>query len=218
MSKPDKPYRVRFVDNEIHYIPREKIKESPHNWRVHLDPQRLALIKSFQDIGIVAPVIVRRLKNGNYELIDGHLRSELLEENGGVPCVITDLDGDESRKQITVHDPISAMAGQDTQKLSLNLKFLAKNGDELSKLVFPDYMIDPLLSANWNPGKPGEMPGREEGDQMGGHAKGVEPIELTKRERTLIQKAIAKWVKENPDDDDDTEGAVVAKICAYFLS
>ena len=218
MSKSGTTYRLRFRDHQLHMIPANLIKESPHNWRLHLEPQRLALEQSFREIGVVAPAIVRELKGGFYELIDGHLRKDMIGSHQEVPCLITDLTADESRKQITVHDPISAMAGQDTEKLSLNLKFLTKKGDDaLSKLVFPDYIIDPLLSANWKPDKPGEMPGRGD-DTMGGHVKGVEPIELTRKERSAIKKAIEKWISENPDDEEETEGAIVAKICRYFTS
>lgn len=203
---------------KVHMIPADKIKESPHNWRIHLDSQRAALEQSLQEVGIVAPMIVRELKGGFYELIDGHLRTDMIGTKQEVPCMITDLDANESRKQITVHDPISAMAGQDSEKLSLNLKFLAKMGDTLSKAVFPDYVIDPLLSANWKPDKPGEMPTRGDGDTMGTHAKGVDPIEVTRRERSAIKKAIDKWIEENPDDEDESEGAIVAKVCKYFTS
>jgi len=216
MPGSSKSFRLRFKSNQLQLIPANKIKDSPHNWRVHLDPQRAALQKSLEKIGIIEPVIVRDLGKGFYELIDGHLRTEMIGTDQEVPVLITDLTEAEAREQITVHDPISAMAGQDAEQLGLNLKWLKKQKqDDLAGLVFPDYVIDPLLAADWKPGAAGDLPGRE-GNGVGGHASQVDPVELTKKERKLIEAAVSKWVEENPQDDAKSEGAILAMICKHF--
>jgi hypothetical protein len=43
------------------------------------------------------------------------------------------------------------MAEQDSEALSTLLKDLTEQQDSLAQLVWPDYIIDPLLSADWTP-------------------------------------------------------------------
>jgi len=216
MPKQGKSYRMRIVG--YREIPAKQIKASPYNWRLHLDQQRHALQASLEQIGIVDACVVRQTGKDTYELVDGHLRTDMLGGEQAVPCLVTDLTTDEARKQITVHDPISAMAGQDTEMLSKNLKWLAKQDDTLSKMVFPDYIIDPMLAADWSPTDKQELPTKGENDHVGGHASDVPPIIVTVKEMRMIKPAIKKWKDENPDDVDDSDGLIIAKICKYFTS
>jgi ParB-like chromosome segregation protein Spo0J len=149
MSKPSKSYRLRITGYQV--IPANKIKKSPHNWRLHLKEQRAALQASMERIGMVDACVVRKLKGDNYELVDGHLRTELIGTSQEVPCLITDLTEDEARMQITVHDPIAAMAAQDDEILAANLKWMDKQKETLARLVFPEFVVDPLVNNKAKP-------------------------------------------------------------------
>ncbi len=86
---------------------------SPDNWRMHPASQVEALRAAMEEIGIVAPLIVREV-DGHYQIVDGHLRAEL-DADQKVPVAIVDLDDDEARKVIATLDPIGAMAETDDE-------------------------------------------------------------------------------------------------------
>lgn len=210
----EKDYRIRIVGFD--YLEASMIYPSPHNWRLHLDPQREAMSLILSQIGVIGAVIVRTVSKNKYELIDGHLRKDVIGTRQKVPALITDLTAEESRAAITVFDPIGAMAGQDSEQLSLNLKWLEKAGDTISKAVFPDYIRNPLLTASWEPGEPGEMPEREDGGRPASGNADAQPIIVTKKERSVIEKAIGRYLAVHPDAEDETEGHILSLICKAF--
>jgi hypothetical protein len=204
---PDKPYRIRIVG--YREIEARFIFPSQWNWRLHLDPQRDALTTALERYGILDACVVRRITNSKFELLDGHLRTDLIGTRQPVPCLITDLTEDEARAAITTFDPLSAMAGQDTEKLALNLQWLEKRKDEVAAKVFPDYNFAPLKL-------PGTEGGGEEGSSKSSSSREVQPITVTRKERREIEKAVNLYIKAHPEAVDESEGYIVAQICKAF--
>ena len=57
------------------------------------------LIESISNLGVLTPVIVRNLDDGNYEIISGHRRTEACRRLGieTIPCIVKELTRDEAK-------------------------------------------------------------------------------------------------------------------------
>ena len=75
-----------------------------------------------------------------------------------VPVLVLDVSEEEADKLLATLDPLAAMAGKDTEQLASLLKTLKDSNDALTPLVWPDYVIDPLMAANWTPPEPTDSP------------------------------------------------------------
>ena len=102
------------------------------------------------------------------------------------------------------------MAEKDAEQLASLLGNLKEQNDNLAALVWPDYIIDPLLSADWTPPEPGEMPTKEQKSEQ-------DVLYLTAEQRETIDAAIAKCRKFN-EDDSLTEAQCVELICVEYLA
>ena len=56
------------------------------------------LIDSISNLGVLTPIIVRSIEDGNYEIISGHRRSEACRRLGieAIPCIVKELTKDEA--------------------------------------------------------------------------------------------------------------------------
>ena len=56
------------------------------------------LIDSISNLGVLTPIIVRSLEDGNYEIISGHRRAEACRRLGieAIPCIVKELTRDEA--------------------------------------------------------------------------------------------------------------------------
>ena len=56
------------------------------------------LIESIANLGVLTPIIVRSLDDGNYEIISGHRRAEACNRLGieTIPCIVKELTKDEA--------------------------------------------------------------------------------------------------------------------------
>lgn len=97
-------------------IPADKLRPNPRNWRTHPKHQREALSAVLAEIGFADCVLVRETDAG-YELIDGHLRLDLMKDHK-VPALILDVTREEADKILLTLDPLAGMAGVDKDALS----------------------------------------------------------------------------------------------------
>lgn len=140
---------------ECERIAASKLTHHPKNWRPHGKKQRATMRDLFIELGFVKPVDVYVAREGDklveigvltvgdIVLMDGHLRIEELPLDYPVPINRTDLDESEAAKYLVTCDPLSAMAGQDDERLHGLLDMVqssSKNVQEmLGKLVkLPD--------------------------------------------------------------------------------
>jgi ParB-like chromosome segregation protein Spo0J len=114
-------------------IPAKNIVPSPWNWRTHSKEQQQALLGILKEVGIAGAVLVRKLKNGKYMLIDGHLRRETLP-NEKIPAVVLDVSEKEAKKLLLAVDPLAAMAGKDEEALQKLLKEVETEDESLASL------------------------------------------------------------------------------------
>jgi len=132
---------------------------NPKNWRRHPKVQADALRGLLGEIGNADALLVRELRDGRLQLIDGHLRAETMPDDE-VPVLVLDLDEAESDKLLLTLDPLASMASADGERLGALLDSVrtddpaiqallddlrAQEGrllENLSDLVDPDPQVD----------------------------------------------------------------------------
>lgn len=113
--------------------PANEFKFNPLNWRKHPKRQTDALESILRDVGWVQNVIVNQ-RTGN--LIDGHARVELALKTGeSVPYISVDLSEDEENLMLATLDPISAMAGIESEKLGELLKGISVSDNKINLVL-----------------------------------------------------------------------------------
>ena len=113
-------------------IPASKLIPHPLNHRTHPDHQKRVLQGLLDDVGWADAVIVRETPEG-YQILDGHLRSEMT--TGKIPCLVVDLSDDEANLLLATHDHIAGMAGTDQSKLDDLLSELSSKNDDVQSLL-----------------------------------------------------------------------------------
>ncbi len=88
-------------------IPVSAIRPNPHQPRTHFDEDTLAaLTASIREVGILQPVLVRPLANGEYELVAGERRWRAARRAGlpAVPAIVRDVNEVTSVEQALVEN------------------------------------------------------------------------------------------------------------------
>lgn len=115
-------------------VPAKDLVPHPQNWRSHPRAQRAAMEGALKELGMADALLVRKLPDGRFQICDGHLRQDVLKDQE-VPCLLLDLDDIETKKLLTVLDPIGAMARADSEQLDALLKGISFDDAALNKLV-----------------------------------------------------------------------------------
>lgn len=100
---------------EFRRVPASELLPNPRNWRLHPQAQESALRGVLDEIGVADAVIVRETEDG-LELIDGHLRRDVLGDQP-VPVLVLDVTEEEAEKLLLTLDPLAMMAHADTDQL-----------------------------------------------------------------------------------------------------
>jgi len=100
---------------ELRRVPASELRANPKNWRRHPPSQEAALRGVLEDIGFADAVIARETPDG-LELIDGHLRQEVMGDQV-VPVLIVDVTEEEADKLLLTYDPLAMMAEADNKAL-----------------------------------------------------------------------------------------------------
>ena len=199
---------IRNRVKSLRMVPASDLRPNPKNWRTHPKAQADALRGVLSEIGLADACLARELPDGSLMLIDGHLRAETLGD-GDVPVLILDVNEAEADKLLATLDPLAAMAEKDAEQLASLLGTLKDQNDNLAAMVWPDYIIDPLLSADWTPPEPGEMPTKEQKSEQ-------DVLRLTAEQRETINAAVAKC-REFNDDDSLTDSQCIELVCQEYL-
>jgi hypothetical protein len=201
--------QIRDRIKELRRVPASQLRPNPKNWRTHPQEQADALRGVLAEVGIADACIAREMPDGSLMLVDGHLRTETL---GGelVPVLVLDVNEEEADKILATLDPLAGMAEQNNKKLSELFESLKQSGDILHTLTWPDYIIDPLLYADWNPPDPELLPDKQKQKENFHH------ISLTTEERKVITEAVNQYHKENPHEESLTFGECLVCICKQW--
>jgi len=138
---------------ELRRVKASELLPNPKNWRTHPDNQKNALKAILAEVGYADAVLAYETPKG-LMLVDGHLRAETTPDNM-VPVLVLDINEAEADKLLATIDPLAGLAQQDSEKLAELFQNLKDMGDTLANQVWPDYIIDPLLTADWTPPEDG---------------------------------------------------------------
>ena len=152
--------------------------------------------------------LARELEDGSLMLIDGHLRAETATDSV-VPVLVLDVSEGEADKILATLDPLTSMAEKDAEQLASLLQSLQDNGDTLAGLVWPDYVMDPLLTADWTPPEEESLPGKEQKSEQ-------DVIRLTADQKETVDAAVEKF-KDFHESPSLSLGECVALICQEYL-
>jgi hypothetical protein len=120
-------YRDRITEQRIVKV--RDLVAHPANWRTHPKEQQDALAGALREVGNIDALTVRPLPGepGKYQIVDGHLRANLMPDDA-VRVDVTDLSDAEAAYVLTTKDPLAAMARADAERLGALLHDV-KSGD-----------------------------------------------------------------------------------------
>lgn len=177
--------KIRDRIKEFKRVKASELLPNPKNWRTHPEKQQNAMRSVLAEIGFADAVLAYETPNG-LMLVDGHLRTETAAD-AMVPVLVLDINDLEADKLLATLDPLAGLAGMDSEKLSDLFKGLVESEDKLIGNVWPDYMIDPLLSADWKPPEDDGSPPQDRGDS--GESKDGTTVKFTEKQWAEIQLA-----------------------------
>ena len=100
---------------EFKRIPASELIPNAKNWRRHPREQVQAFQEIIDEVGFADVVIVREV-DGGYELIDGHMRTGMLQDET-LPAIVLDLNDEEAEIILATMDPLGTMAKSNNDKL-----------------------------------------------------------------------------------------------------
>ena len=86
-------------NEQIQHLPLSSLVPfKDHPFRVVDDDRMMETVESVREYGVLVPIIVRPLEDGNYEIVSGHRRKRACELAGidEIPVIIRDMDDDEA--------------------------------------------------------------------------------------------------------------------------
>ena len=100
---------------ELRRVPASELRKNPRNWRTHPPAQEAALRGILDEIGFADAMIARETEDG-LELIDGHLRRDVMGDQE-VPVLVLDVTEEEADQLLLTLDPLAMMAHADQDQL-----------------------------------------------------------------------------------------------------
>jgi DNA modification methylase len=126
--------KIRDRIKEFRRVPASELRPNPANWRTHPEAQQNALRGVLAEVGIAAAVIARELPDGTLELIDGHLRTDVLPGEM-IPTLVLDVDEAEAAKLLATFDPLGKMAEADPARLDALLREIDTGSEALQEML-----------------------------------------------------------------------------------
>lgn len=128
-TKP--PYRMRI--REHRKVRASELLAHPLNPRIHPDFQKEALTDILQEVGFARSLLVFETSEGKLQLIDGHLRQSLAE-NQEVMVEILDVNEAEANALLLSIDPLASLALYDSPTLQALKNVVETSSDALKQL------------------------------------------------------------------------------------
>ena len=125
---------VRNRITELRFVRAGDLREHRKNWRRHPDRQRRVLQELLDEVGYADALVARVADDGMLELIDGHLRRNL-DEDQVVPVLVVDVNEDEADLLLATLDPVTGLAGADPERVAELLASVHASGDAVRELL-----------------------------------------------------------------------------------
>jgi hypothetical protein len=143
---------VRNRVKELRFVRAAELRPNPRNWRTHPEFQQRALRAVLDDVGFADALVARELLDGSLELIDGHLRAEILPDDT-LPVLVLNVDEREADLLLATLDPLSALADCNRDAVAELCKRVETESDDLREL-FERLSTDPPLAATTETDQP----------------------------------------------------------------
>jgi energy-coupling factor transporter ATP-binding protein EcfA2 len=116
--RPSTPQQQPFRDRirELRRVPASSLIANPLNWRIHGEQQKGAVTSLMHQFGIVDAIIARENEQGQLEIIDGHLRTDVVGDQQ-VPVLVLDVTAEEAAGILATFDGVGGLAETDVEKL-----------------------------------------------------------------------------------------------------
>lgn len=124
---------IRNRVKQLRLVRLKDLRPNPRNWRTHPPCQRRALEAVLAEVGFADALIARELPDGSLELIDGHLRAELLPDDR-LPVLVLDVDQQEADKLLASLDPLAALAGRNQDAVAALIARVQSESEHLQAL------------------------------------------------------------------------------------
>jgi len=193
---------------ELRRVPASELRANPKNWRTHPPAQEAALKGVLAEIGFADAMIARETEHG-LELIDGHLRREVMGDQE-VPVLVLDVTEEEADQLLLTLDPLAMMSHADQDQL---LALLRDNpfesnavADMLEALVNGERDVMPDLT---------EYPTLADGDKS---SFGQMTFTVTEDQRMEIEGALKRAKLHGFDDTENSNsnGNALALIAMEY--
>lgn len=89
--------RLADTQERIQMLSPEKMQPFPnHPFKVIDDDKMTDMVESIKEYGVLVPIIVRPVENGNYEIVSGHRRhhAAVLAGQEEIPAIVREMDED----------------------------------------------------------------------------------------------------------------------------
>lgn len=89
--------RLADTQERIQMLSPEKMQPFPnHPFKVIDDDKMADMVESIKEYGVLVPIIVRPVENGNYEIVSGHRRhhAAVLAGQEEIPAIVREMDED----------------------------------------------------------------------------------------------------------------------------
>lgn len=162
-------HRSRYVETVM--VQASSLVPSNLNWKTHPEQQRTLVDAAMQEIGIADVLIARRNEAGELELIDGHLRQDILGDTE-VPVAVFDLTEAEGNKLMLVLDPLAGLAEPNAQDMDALLRTIEISNQDLSGFVTQMAEDAGVVPKQWDSPEPAAgkpRPAKEHTCPMCGH-------------------------------------------------
>lgn len=140
------------------------------------------------------------------QLIDGHLRQSLAGDTP-LPVLVLDVTEEEAEEILLTYDPIGSLAERNNEALAGILKDSQERGNSLAATVWPSYIIDPLVTANWQPPKVEDMP----------EPDSTHRVNFTAEQWEVVKAAIVEYRRQEEMDDRLSDAQCLELICQKIL-
>jgi hypothetical protein len=158
-------FEIRDRIREFRRVPAAELHPRVDNLRAHPQTQRLATASMLREIGFAGAVLAWEPQPGYLELLDGHLRQDLVSGNQLVPTLILDVNEDEARLLNALYDPLGDLAVVKKDLVRDVLDQIKTDEDELqvmllelsgsAKIEKPGASAEEEIAAANNVGPPG---------------------------------------------------------------
>jgi len=132
----------------LEWVKAPDLEPHPDNVRIHPKSQVANMRRILDELGFAGVILARPLKDGKYQILDGHLRVGIGGEDEVYPVVVLDLNAEEARALLMTYDAVGAQAQMDVQRIrELVDKFRSGKRKEMASQVLNLPLVQALAAA-----------------------------------------------------------------------